>query len=355
MIIKTKIGRISLWIALVLMSALLGTSCKTDFDLNEKYKEIHIIYGLLSQQDSFFIDSTRKIVKRTTDNPQYIRIEKAFLNNNVSAYQIAAQTDSLYIKNLTVNLEVSKDGNTQIIPLTEDRTINKDGGSFGSTGALLYKTPADFHLDPAATYTIRTLNKQTGVSASASTPLVGQTDLDRTLTLVQTLDYTPNTQSTIKWSAAKNARFYDLTFYIYYKEWTKNQMDTVVKVVEWPLLHNFITDNLQGGFTMGYGIKGSDFYTFMSQQIKADLSKQRYFVGTDVVIDAGAEEIYNYITVNQPSIGVVQKLPEYTNVKNGFGVFSSKSRTRIFKTAQSGVTRKELKSNAQTRDLNFIY
>jgi hypothetical protein len=37
----------------------------------------------------------------------------------------------------------------------------------------------------------------------------------------------------------------------------------------------------------------------------------------------GAEDLYTYQEVNRPSIGIVQKKPEYTNISDGLGLFSS--------------------------------
>jgi hypothetical protein len=53
-------------------------------------------------------------------------------------------------------------------------------------------------------------------------------------------------------------------------------------------------------------------------------------------ITGGAEEFYNYITVNKPSSGLAQSKPSYTNlsVTNGkrvVGIFSSRQTLKIFK------------------------
>ena len=49
-----------------------------------------------------------------------------------------------------------------------------------------------------------------------------------------------------------------------------------------------------------------------------------YEPSLEVCLAAGGDELYNFITVNGPSNSIVQTLPEYTNVKGGYGVLSSR-------------------------------
>ena len=70
-----------------LLAASLGMqSCKDDFQVASPYKEIMMAYGMIN----------------ATDTAHYIRIEKAFLDNNKSAIDMSQIADSSYFKNLTV-------------------------------------------------------------------------------------------------------------------------------------------------------------------------------------------------------------------------------------------------------------
>ena len=76
----------------VLIATLLSTflySCETDFDVTSDWEDIAIVYGLLDP----------------TDTAQYIKINKAFLDKSVSALVIAQNPDSLYYKNIVVQLQ----------------------------------------------------------------------------------------------------------------------------------------------------------------------------------------------------------------------------------------------------------
>ena len=38
----------------------------------------------------------------------------------------------------------------------------------------------------------------------------------------------------------------------------------------------------------------------------------------------GSEDLNTYIKVNEPITGIVQKRPQFTNINNGIGIFSSR-------------------------------
>ena len=73
----------SLGIILVLLAF---SSCENTVDINADWKETIVVYGLLDPNDSV----------------QYIKVNKAFLNQNTSAYTVAQISDSLYLDSTEV-------------------------------------------------------------------------------------------------------------------------------------------------------------------------------------------------------------------------------------------------------------
>ena len=63
--------------AMILMA--LFTACENEVYINAEYKETIVIYGLLDPQDSI----------------QYIKVNKAYLNENIGALEAAKISDSL--------------------------------------------------------------------------------------------------------------------------------------------------------------------------------------------------------------------------------------------------------------------
>ena len=69
-------------ISLFLIILTVFSSCETEFNVNADWKEVTVIYGLLDQ----------------SQDKQYIRINKAFLDPNQNAFDVAKDFDSIYFE-----------------------------------------------------------------------------------------------------------------------------------------------------------------------------------------------------------------------------------------------------------------
>jgi len=63
-------------------------------------------------------------------------------------------------------------------------------------------------------------------------------------------------------------------------------------------------------------------------QIPANPNLKRYVASSpdpliDFIITYAGDDLSTYIDVNQPSLGIIQQRPEYTNIKGGIGILSS--------------------------------
>lgn len=309
------------------------SSCSTDFEVNEKWKEIDIIYGLLDKKDSV----------------QYIRIHKAFLNDNRSALEIAKETDSLYHDSLIVTLQKIKSGRTDDTRLEKIYSEKLEEGIFAAPGQYLYKTPLNYSIDQSATYKILIENPKTGVKADASSRIVGDATIVRnSLVGNGKINFVPGEPANVSWLTGNNARFYDFTFHIYYLETSTINGDTSTKRLIWPVSRFNITPGLEGGRDMVQLLKGDNFFAFMGQQIPVKQNIRRKLKNIDIILEGGGQDIYYYITVNQPATGIVQKKPEFTNVNNGYGIFSSRTK-QVFTVKPDA----DLRNNLLTKDLNF--
>ncbi|RYD83128.1 MAG: hypothetical protein EOP53_01720 [Sphingobacteriales bacterium] len=318
---------------------LVATSCKTDFEVNEKWKEIDIVYSLLDVNDSV----------------HYVKIGKAFLNQDESAYKIAATQDSLYHKDsLDVRLQEIKNGAVQKdIILQKTYLNNKDSGVFASPGQFLYKLPNDYKLNPDLTYKVMVKNTSSGVEASGRTEVVGNIRQLNPNTS-QTIGFARDQVRQVSFSSGKGARFYELTIFIHYTEYdASNNNKLKDEVIRWPIFTNYVTPNTLGNAEVRYTIRANDFFKILADNIKPNDKVYRKLGLLDFDITGGGEEIYNYMNVYRPSIGVVQKKPEYTNIENGQGVFSSRNRTITQVPASSTTIKAIMESGTNTSQLNF--
>ncbi|MGZ5243468.1 MAG: hypothetical protein ACXWEY_01370 [Bacteroidia bacterium] len=314
-------------------------SCRTDFEVNEKWKEIDIVYGLLDINDSV----------------HYIKVGKAFLNQDESAYKIAAIEDSLYHNDsLDVRLQEIKNATVQNeIRLQKTYLTNKDSGVFASPGQYLYKTPQGYKINPDATYKVVVKNTSTGVQASAQSEIVGNIKPVFPNPTSSTLTFIRGQVRPVNYFSGKGAKFYDLNIVINYTEYNKADNSKIKDgSIRWPIYTSYQNINLQPNNDIKYNIRGDDFFKTIIDNLEANDKVYRKIGKLDFQITGGGEEIYNYMNVYRPSIGIVQKKPEYTNIENGQGVFSSRNRT-VITVPVSSSTVKELVEGAPTRHLNF--
>ena len=86
------------------LTLMISYSCSNDFDLIEDFQDIPVVFGLLSQADSI----------------HYIRVEKAFVDPNTSALEIAQIADSIYYESIGVSVEHEASGTVYQLDRVDD-------------------------------------------------------------------------------------------------------------------------------------------------------------------------------------------------------------------------------------------
>ena len=65
------------------------------------------------------------------------------------------------------------------------------------------------------------------------------------------------------------------------------------------------------------------------------LLKMKFLAGLvvllEITISAAEENFSLYLEVNEPSTSIVQDKPQFSNIENGLGIFSSRAYTKTFK------------------------
>ena len=148
---------------IAVIAVLCIASCSQKFNIAAPYKNITVIYGLLDQADT----------------AHYIRIEKAFLDQNKSALTMAKVADSSYYAHLNVRIKRLLVADTTLfdtIHLTQVDLDNegypKQPGTFFTAPNLAYKFTNT--LDPLHTYRIIVTNLATGEVDSANTIILSE-------------------------------------------------------------------------------------------------------------------------------------------------------------------------------------
>lgn len=301
--------------------AALFTACSTDIDINAEWKDTTLVLGLLN----------------TDHQTHFIRIHKAFLDEERSAFEVAQIQDSLYYNNLIVKVERIR-GTTVLETYTcvQIDTAILQPGIFASPDLILYRFSTDSVLDVNSTYRLVVETPFNNVVTSELNPIGFPRNLPNGLP--------PNTipppnYAGINWSSQvpqvflaqpANARRYDMTVRIYYDEWnrfTVTPTDTPglqLKYLDWKAELNQQFDVINSNSVTQLRVPGRNMFSFMNSSIPKDESLNRRLRGTLFVFDFADDDLNTFLQINNPSSSLVDVRPTFTNITNGIGIFAAR-------------------------------
>jgi hypothetical protein len=330
--------KLLLWLAL---PTLLLFSCEEEFDINAPYKNITVVYGLLD----LGADTT------------WVRINKAFLGEGDVLQMAMVEDSSIYKTGLHAVLEelIISGGDTLVVPtLLDSITVDsKVEGLFYNPYQLVYYAPTS--LVASNPYRLRIMVKEEVVTGT--TKIVNNFPITKPSAGSKFIHFTPGGESSVDWESARNGRRYEIVMRFRFKEVFADQSDTVLRFEDWDL-GTKKSVNTQSGAEMTVVYASDGFYNFLLDRVPYDdpqkeaLVMKRYTELLDVIISVAGEELNTYMEVNEPSNSIIQERPEYTNLTNGIGLFSSR-----FRNIRSKKLHPETIQNIQTLpvDLKFIY
>jgi hypothetical protein len=328
-------------------------SCSNEIKITAPWKETIVVYGLLDPA--------------APEN--YIRIQKAFLDPDGNAFQFVNMSDSIYPTNLEVKLYVRKNGFLidTIFPQLIDgdlEGIKKDSGLFANSPNYLYKITDRIFESRLITggfedyeYELKVKNKSTGYECSSKTLSNGFLE---SLSPVSpgakdiTINDRTNSFLSVFYREGRNVKAYDMIIRFWYLETQKS--DTNIKSTksfDWVIFKNKPTKGLRGSEQQLFAVSGNIFYEILNATILPNPNISRKALYCDVEYYGVGEDLYTFVQVNQPSLGIIQKKPEYSNITNGLGIFSSRYITAMRKIPISNAMQGVLRGSTYTKDLNF--
>lgn len=328
-------------ILFILFLPVILTSCENDLEVVGEWKEVAIVYGLLDPGDSV----------------NYVRVEKAFLGEG-NALIMAQQHDSIYYgDNLSVVLERRKNGQLlSTIIMEPDTTIPKDPGMFAQEGHTVYKTNQNIFSD--SDYSLIVHNEQSGYNATSLTPIVDNITFSNPSPspLVQTVSWVDNNGPTpipVKWVTGNDAKVFELVIRFIYAQRKISDLTADTNFIEMRL-PKVKVNNTVAGQNLGITVTGDEFFNFLKTKLGAPPADYyRVAHEIDFVITSGAEEFSTYLDVINASPGISQTTPVYSNISNGFGVFSSRTAQTLTKGLNS-LTKDYLACNEDLKFLKFL-
>ncbi len=316
----------------LIIIAVIAVKCKNDFQINEDWSDISVVYGLLSSKDTV----------------HYIKLSKAFLGDQ-DAYQMAQVSDSLYYKNATVYLE--EVGTSNIITFIKDSTLQKDSGVFAYDKNIYYKAVAN--LNPLAKYKLNIF--ENGKTITSETSLIQNFTLIESLPLNIPLYNNGDKGLTIKWVTQPNARLFETSVRFYFYEITST--DTTKKYVDYKLSSK-VASSILGNEHLDVTLTGITFLNLLASKIQDNSNVIKRVVAQssiEVTMYVGSDELYTYMQVNAPSSGIVTERPAFSNISNGIGLFTSKYETKLPSKPPLGTrTLDSLAHGQYTKNLKFL-
>lgn len=319
----------------LLFALIFIVSCSNDFELTEEWKDIPVVYGVLSKADT----------------AHYIRIERAFLDPNTSALEQAKIADSIYYQNADVKLIHVSSGNEFSLEQVDGRDEGyfREDGVFAQEPNFLFKIhSSEIQLVGGDDYRLELDRNNGNPLVTAQTVVLNDLVLFRPLSGTN-LRFDDNLFFTVSWREIPDAAFYDVSMIFHYNAQDPSNPNApfIQKEIFWEVAKN-IRDS-------EFRFLGDEFYAKLAAGVDASINVPRNFLGVTVIVDAGGQSLFDYIQVGAANSGLTgsQELPDFTNLSEGLGIFSSRNsiQTERFQVATS--TRDSIRTGRFTREFNF--
>lgn len=313
---------------------LLFSRCDNSVDINAEWKETIIIYGLLDPNQ----------------NDQYIKVNKAYLNENTSALVVAKNSDSLYLNNAVVKLKRLNTGEEFILSKVDE--IQKDSGIFASDVNFLYKLSEPvLENEPYEVEVTTPLGK-----SWANTWTLKKARIEAPFRTTNPIFSLGPQYITISYVPGTNAFAYDVKLKVNVEEYTQSDTSLIeTKTLQWDVITNYFMPRGRTNSTVIHQVERTSFFQFLAYTLDTAAPVYRRIKSVSMEYYGGSQSLIDYISVNEPSIGIVQKQAEYTNINNGYGLFGSRCKQTIDNVPMDPGSVSILNNNKITAPLNFIY
>lgn len=289
-------------------------SCNEEIDLIGDFTETAVVYGILDQSDSVHM----------------IKITRAFIGPG-DAIQIANNPDSSYFNSVDATVtEYINDVATRTWSLTDTTILNKDTiGIFYAPEQKVYhfNTTMNDPLLGYATYKLDININNGEFYVSGETEMVSgiSTNTDGTTYSFKFAQNVGDYKSTTVGVNVGSSYRLNTRLEVHYDEFIG--LNSTPNSFTW----NLGEVDVQPSSNKVFVANGQSFYDlFATACSTGDPNiEKRNITGITMTVIGGAEDLYNYILVNQPSSSIAQTKPTYTNLTatgghNIIGVFTSR-------------------------------
>ena len=335
------------------LTIILLFSCNTDLDINADYKDITIVYGILDKNSDY----------------QYIKINKAFLGE-IASTQMAQVSDSVLYKKADVSLIKSKNGNyIKTINFNYTDTIKKNTGIFANDKNIIYVTDEkiieESELNDINDFkyklVVKIPNKEI---VSSETVLIS--DIEKKTDSLNKIDDVNLYKSlgfnsghyylyNLKFINADNAYITEVFVQCFFYNKYENLylLDSTI----FKLGGNTITHSPNFNQELIFTFNGKEFYNKLHEKLKNSVVTKRYFYCIRFGFLSAGRGLSDYIEQTSLNYSEANNWQAFSNITNGYGVFSSKSFSYsdyMFLDYDSGSLNHLSEANSPTFHDNFV-
>ena len=293
---------------LTLLSVILFNRCSNDVDINASYQDIVVVYGLLDPNE----DTT------------FLKINKAFLGPENALIMAKVQDSSEFTEKLVVKIWAD-DNPSEVFRFDTITVANKDTGVFYNPYQVLYYST--FAPIPNTKYQLQIFYKDLEITAETNTIENFQTADISKPGFAKAIGFDYDLINPVIWNRKDQAPRYDVIIRFNYKEVWEGVTDTVYRFIDW---HKATKKAISGDDVESY-YNGSSFFNALDMYVPYENTAQedkvvhRYTGLVEFIVQPGGISLNTYMEVNEPSSSIVQDRPQYSNINNGIGIFSSRT------------------------------
>lgn len=299
-------SRIQTILATLALAFVIG--CDNDINVNAPFEETTVIYAALDGGTSV----------------NYVRVTRAYLGEE-GIYGGNDIGDSLYYDSLDVRL-IGRNSSgiiAQEIIGVKDNSVTLDDGFFTADGYAAYRFNGN--LNDEYRYQVK-VTRPDGVVVSGRTDLVQPFNVTepryQSVNPAGVIAANPGQQ--VAWDEAVNGIVYTANFHMRYVEFPRNNKADSIRLTATYKFPYTQGQSLDGIHSISTRVLRDQFYGNLQNTIEPPTGNRiRICRRIDVEVVAGSDDLATHINVSQPSTGITQDQPFFTNVENGVGVVGS--------------------------------
>jgi len=328
------------------VSLMVLASCDNEVDLNADIEDTTVVYGLLD----------------ISEDTQFVKINRAFLEDGANAIQLAKETDRLFYDNLDVKMVEEGSNDTFQLSTIEKR---KDEGIFSNERNVLFFTTDTLASQTDYQLIVRQANGKTTTARSQTLRPIqlirpGRVSLDfedglRSMNMVRITSsgFVYQDYEIIVRFASNISEIQVNLYFNYEEEFVLNDPNSrVPRTIKIPVGSVRNTDLGSDDQTL---VLGSEYFYSTIAAATPDNSNRKVVPNGNIDLEIIAVDVVfgQYTSVYGPLDGLAQVRPEFSNINNGVGLFASRSTYRNFTFLESN-SLQELRTGPITGNLNFV-